>query len=112
MSLTTAEIGEIGQQVSKLVTEIHLPKRIKSGDAYKIRTALFKMRVFFSYGEIILKSNNEILREIEISIMILNKLLLIKSNVFEFQKNEENIVSNDANKALLALNEFKSAFSK
>lgn len=112
MSLTTTEIGTLGQQVSKLVTGIHLPERIKSGDAYKIRTALFKMRAFFSYGEIIVKSDHEILREIEISIMTLNKLLLIKSDVFEFQKNEENIVSNDINKALLALNEFKNAFSK
>lgn len=112
MSLTTTEIGTLGQQVSQLVTEIHLPERIKSGDAYKIRTALFKMRIFFSYGEIILKSDHEILREIEISIMTLNKLLLIKSDVFEFQKNEENIVSNDIHKALLALDEFKSTLNQ
>lgn len=110
MSLTTNEIGILGQSTQKSIAAIHLPERIKSGRAYQIRTALFNMKAFFGFGEIILKSNKEILKQIEIDILTLEKLLVIKSDVFIFQKNEENIVSNDIHKALLSLNEFKNKF--
>lgn len=46
MSLTTNEIGILGQSTQKSIAAIHLPERIKSGRAYQIRTALFNMKAF------------------------------------------------------------------